>query len=699
MNYRQNNLARATSPYLRQHANNPVWWQEWNTATLEFARNEGKPLFVSVGYATCHWCHVMAAEAFSDPGVAAYLNEHFVSIKIDREERPDIDHYLMQFLLATRGNGGWPLNVFLAAPRRPVAALTYVPVEPRAGMPGFVDIAGRVVSFLAEKKDHLQDIELPFAGAAPSEDEGIGGEGDSRVGERPAARNAAATIAANLVRRADREFGGFGMGAKFPPHSTLLFLLHYGVDIDIGSVSPGATTAAGDATVPHRHAVDEVITETLNAMALGGLHDHLQGGFFRYCIDRAWTVPHFEKMLYDQAMLLWVYALGWHRYGNELYRYVAESIVTALEETFRDGELYVSAHDADTDHVEGATYLWSDDELHAVAGECEGAAAVGPEHFFYLPPGGTVEGMYHLTRRAGDGAPNGTERDLLSRMLARRRGRRQPDVDRKVVTAWNALTGVALVVAGRYLNRPDWIDRARDVRNALLQKNGAFDTTETEPAIRLVRSTLEGRAGGGEFLEDYGAFLLLETHLLELNVPGMRGTTSSAANVDVTDTIAGRPAPGAADHEAADGERPSPSPTTLPALERKVLQFYRDGKGWLLSLTEDFPAVPADEFDAPTPSAMALAEYALLRSAQIRNSLLAETPGAPPIEGGALRIGPEQARDFHNIAALFSAGEIPVLHRSTPIEWNCLPPGAMQLPSEHDDWCFRFVCYPGDPPF
>ncbi len=660
MDFQRNNLDIARSPYLRQHTANPVWWQEWNAETLDHATEAGKPLFVSVGYATCHWCHVMAAEAFSSDAVAQYLNEHFVSIKIDREERPDIDHYLMQFLLATRGNGGWPLNVFLAAPRRPVAALMYLPVHPRGGMPGFVDIAERVVAFIAEKRDQLKDFELPSTGDSAGDPAGpeTGGQ------PSPAGRSIlteARTKAASLVRRADREHGGFGMAAKFPPHSTLLFLLHL----------PGPSA-------------DAVVTETLRAMALGGLHDHLQGGFFRYCVDRTWTVPHFEKMLYDQAMLLWVYAMAWNRYRDPLYKYTTEGIVTALNETFLDGDLYISAHDADTNHHEGETYLWTDQELAKYSLEHSSGTS-----FFQLTPGGNFEGRHHLLRPVDiprdEDVPTPDEQNILRDLLSVRRRRPQPEPDRKIVTAWNALTGIALVIAGRYLDLPEWLHRARTLRDALLASNGEVDTFRTTSdvpsglTVQLVRSSLNGEKSPGEFLEDYAAFLLLETYLMEAGPPGP-DTPARAV--------------------------PPPSADTLEDLERQVLRFYHseDGlvaPGWSLAITEDFSSVPADEFDAPTPSAISLAEYALLRSTQLRNTPLSSIPGAPPIEGGALPVGTEQIRDFHNIAALFSAGEHYVLHRIKPIEWALLPPGTMQIPSSgpQDDWCYRGACHPGDPPF
>ncbi|MFW5642522.1 MAG: thioredoxin domain-containing protein [Alkalispirochaeta sp.] len=658
--WERNNLDAALSPYLRQHATNPVWWQEWNRETLAYAETAGKPLFVSVGYATCHWCHVMAAEAFSDNGVARYLNEHFVSIKIDREERPDIDHYLMQYLLATRGNGGWPLNAFLAEPKKPVLAVTYVPVEPRREMPGFGEICRRVVEFIEHRKDELKEV--TWRGGSPSMEP---------VAPGASIRRETLHRAANLVRRHDDQHGGFGIGAKFPPHATLLFLLHaaeLAESADAGADSPGDIGATGDSggdETSSAAAIDRVIRQTLDAMSNRGLHDHLQGGFYRYCVDRSWTIPHFEKMLYDQAMLLWVYATAWHRYRDERYRETAEGIVRALTETFADGALFVSAHDADTDHDEGGTYLWPDDS--------DTVAEVAP--FFEIEPGGNFEGQHHLVRRHR-GPRSVEEREVAERLLDERRTRRQPEVDRKIVTAWNALTGVALVVAGRYLDRPDWRGRAVALREELLKRNGRL----VDGTLRLARSSLDGRIGReSAFLEDYAACLLLETFLREETGTGAAATAATDA--------ATAPAPAGAAATAATDV------VSIDHLQEGVLQFYRTEEGWLMAISGDFDTVPADEFDSPSPSPIALAELALLRTAQITGTPVP----IPGIDGGALRPGREQVRDFHNIAALFSAGEYHVLHRSTLLPWGITPIATMQVPADHEDWCYRGACRAGEP--
>jgi uncharacterized protein YyaL (SSP411 family) len=688
---KRNNLAEVSSPYLRQHADNPVWWQEWNSDTLSYAAEAGKPLFVSVGYATCHWCHVMAAEAFSDPDVATFLNTHFVSIKVDREERPDIDHFLMQFLLATRGNGGWPLNAFLATPRRPVLALTYVPVQPRNGLPGFIGIAEQVVDFIDTRRDELKDVTFR-AGDADAE-----GAPATEIGatvpipDLDTIREEAVHRVQNLLRRFDRSHGGFGTSAKFPPHSTLLYLLH-AVDL---------------VPMDERQSTDTVIQRTLNAIARRGLHDHLQGGFFRYCVDREWTIPHFEKMLYDQALLLWVFALGYHRYGNEWYRDVAEGIVRSLEETFAVGDVFVSAHDADTDHREGGTYLWTEEELAAEGQERsvlprepgdagsertvftqarQGAGSertvftqarqgAGSEHtdakdsvftveelsrFLELVPGGNFEGKHHLLRR-NDGQLSPRERSLLERLLLRRRRRPQPGVDGKVVTSWNALAGIGLVVAGRYLNRPEWIERAWRLRSELYRRN--ITVTEDGKVVRVARSSLGEDRSNGAFLEDHAALLLFETYLAETLWKNDRTNGTLLLSME--------------------------------ALRNNVLRFRDEGSriGWVTSHTDDFESIPADEFDAPTPSPIALAELALLRSDEF-----VVPPQLPDAIRNALNdFGAEQVRDFHNIATLLAAGEFHVVHRIAPIDWNLTPIATILVPAERNDWCYHRVCRPSDP--
>jgi uncharacterized protein YyaL (SSP411 family) len=631
---RTNALKTASSPYLRQHQDNPVWWQEWSPETLRAALEEDMPIFVSVGYATCHWCHVMAAEAFSDAEVADAINRNFIAIKVDREERPDIDHFLMQFLLATRGQGGWPLNAFLTPNLRPMLALTYIPVTPRSGMPGLTDILDRVLEFYRDNKDTLPPFCLRKRRGEAPQDARTGGSGEDRP-DNPAAATPEdfEHRLTNLVRRADHQAGGFGPGPKFPPHSTLLYLI-FGVD---RYRNEGAS---------------RVLRFTLDMMARRGLHDHLQGGFFRYCVDREWAIPHFEKMLYDQAMLLWVYARAARLYDDSHYRWVAERTITALEATFRlPGGAYAAAHDADTDHVEGATYVWSEEELRSA-----GSSKV--DAIFEIRPGGNFEkGLHHLIRRDEDLRGGGGRRgvgddaeinEIISRLLAVRNERPQPFRDDKIVTSWNALAGVALLEASLALNTPEAADRARELYAALARANRSTDG-------RWFRSSLDGTVNETEFLEDYAAILLFETYLLE-----------HTASPDARDELRG----------------------AMAENEERISAFRLEGD-WISSLASDIDPVPADDFDSPTPSPVTLTEMAFQRSAILTGRVAPEPP-----------LRPEMTGDFGNLAAALAAGEWYFIEDPDPSGSRVrqsAPLHSLIVEAPVTAWCFRKVCTPGRP--
>jgi uncharacterized protein YyaL (SSP411 family) len=602
----RNTLDQAASPYLRQHQNNPVWWQEWSAATLAAARDTGRPLFVSVGYATCHWCHVMAAEAFSDEEVAAALNRDFVCIKVDREERPDIDHFLMQFLLATRGHGGWPLNVFLTPELKPMLALTYMPVEGRGGMPGFVDILGRVLEFYRDRRHDLPDFDL-WQGATASE-----------AGPPPGQPDEFTHRLDNLVRRGDHEWGGFGLDAKFPPHSSLLYLLF------------------GVAAYGHDGA-ERFLRHTLDIIARRGLHDHLQGGFFRYCVDRTWTIPHFEKMLYDQAMLLWVYSQAARLFDDERYLAVARGVVAALEDTFRlPSGAYASGHDADTEHHEGATYTWSADELASVLEDRDPS-------LFELPPHGNFEGRNHLVLSTN--YPLSTiDEEVRARLLELRNARVQPSRDDKVITSWNALAGIALVEAWRATGDTDLLNRAWSLYSALQECNQLSD-------YRWTRSSLGSVRNEREFLEDYAAVLLFQTYLMEEN----------------------------------------PEPAQRDALRvamkrnKEAIQKFSTESGWTVSRASDLHPIPADDFDSPTPSPISLTQMALHRHAWIEGEVIP----APPLR-------PEMQSDFSNLSVALATGEWYFVEQTSPPSWKELPLHAIRMQSHHSSWCFRGICYPGE---
>jgi len=517
--WRKNNLDRSSSPYLRQHAGNPIWWQEWSSETLAYALAENKPLFVSVGYATCHWCHVMAREAFSDPETADYFNANFVSIKVDREQRPDIDQYLMNFIQARTGSGGWPLNVFLTPDLKPVHALTYAPLRTSGNRYSFLYIAEAVIEFLKSRSDSI----IQFS---PSEQ------------EAPAAD--AELLTESLAKYFDSEHGGFGTSQKFPPHSTLLFMLYR------LSVSPDEM-------------LQEMITTTLDAMMMRGLNDHLQGGIYRYCVDREWAIPHFEKMLYDQAMALWSYSLAHRVTGREHYRTMAEKIIRCLDETFLHDGMYVSAFNADTDHKEGATYLWSVDEL---------ATLLTPEELekfrgvYEISSSGNFEGLNHLIRKNHDRIDA-----IEAKLLAARLMRSQPSRDDKILSGLNAVAAVAMIQAGRNLGRPDLEAGAVTLVWKLLET--FWDGSS------LAHSFYDGVLQRQSFLSDAAAMLLAITMLYETDESWR----------EMMDAMA------------------------------EYVKSFRDGDNWVESDADDFMKIYASWFDHPVPSAVSLAETALTRVA------------------------------------------------------------------------------------
>jgi len=515
---RRNNLGRATSPYLRQHACNPIWWQEWSREAIDYAVREDKPLFVSVGYATCHWCHVMAAEAFSHGPTAEFLNQNFICVKVDREQRPDIDQYLMRFLTEHSGSGGWPLNAFLTPRLSPIFACTYCPAEAGRGMNTLLGIARAVRDFYAEKGGSIPDF-------SPSD-----GVGDAAALEE---------LAPVLAGMHDPLAGGFGTGQKFPPHTTLLFLLYY-------------LCAERDPEVEH------ICVRTLDAMRMGGLHDHLQGGIFRYCVDREWTIPHFEKMLYDQALALWCYALAHKVLGNEAYKTMALQVVRCLDETFAKEGLFISAHDADTEHHEGATYLWRYDELSRLLSPDELASFGGA--YRGIDPTGNLEGAIHLVRKTDTAL-----RKVEEKLLAARRTRPQPHTDDKVLCGLNALTAMAFIEAARLLGRPDMEVRAGEIVRRLVR---VFWDGQS-----LAHCLYDGVLQEQSYLFDAAALLAAVSFLCETDPSWHDTMTALAAYVET----------------------------------------FRDGDGWLESRAEDFRPVQASWFDHPSPSSAALAELATTR--------------------------------------------------------------------------------------
>ena len=453
-----NHLAGATSPYLLQHAENPVDWYEWSDEAFERARAEDKPLLVSVGYSSCHWCHVMAHESFESTSTAALMNELFVNVKVDREERPDVDAVTMEATVGMTGSGGWPTTVFMTPAGRPFYAGTYFPPEPRHGIPSFPELLRAVAETWRERRDDIErqaeriDSTLrSTAGTAPSTEPLT----SSLLSE--AARGIAATF--------EPAFGGFGRAPKFPAASTLELLLRRGDESSLA-----------------------MVTATLDGMAAGGFYDVVGGGFHRYSVDDRWLVPHFEKMLYDNAVLASTYLHAWVVTERARYRQVVEETVDYMlrELALANGGL-ASAQDADTDGVEGLTYTWTPEEAEAVGLTRE-----------LLEP---FEHGRFIVR--GELDP-----ELRDRVLARRDSRQQPFRDDKALASWNGLALAALAEAGYRLERMDWLDAARGLGEFLLGSLSAEDG-------RLLRSRRDGRASGFGFLDDYAnvAHGLIELHV------------------------------------------------------------------------------------------------------------------------------------------------------------------------------------------
>jgi len=446
-----NRLGRETSPYLLQHAENPVDWFPWGEDAFALARSEDRPVLLSIGYSACHWCHVMAHESFESPGTAALMNERFVNVKVDREERPDVDAVYMDAVVALTGQGGWPMTVFLTPDGEPFFGGTYFPPEPRHSLPSFRQVLVAVSDAWRERRDDVATQSRALV-------EALRRSGLAEPSAEPLEPALLAEAVDGLRRSYDPEWGGFGHAPKFPPASAIEFLLRRGA-LDLA-------------------------TGTLDAMARGGMYDLLGGGFHRYSVDRRWLVPHFEKMLYDNALLAAAYLHGWVVTGEPRYREVAEETLDyMLRELALDGGGLASAQDADTEGVEGLTFTWTAEE---------GA------------PAGLLEPFEH-----GRSILRGElDAETKARLFAVREQRPKPFRDDKAIASWNGLALAALAEAGRRLDRHDWLEAAVRLAEFLL---GPLST----PDGRLHRTWRAGRAKGTGYLDDYAdvAHGLLELHV------------------------------------------------------------------------------------------------------------------------------------------------------------------------------------------
>ncbi|HEY8899712.1 MAG TPA: thioredoxin domain-containing protein [Chthoniobacterales bacterium] len=552
-----NELAAATSPYLLQHADNPVHWHEWNAAAFARAQAENKPVFLSIGYSTCHWCHVMAHESFENPEIAAVLNEFYVSIKVDREERPDIDRLYMAFVQATTGSGGWPMSVWLTPKGEPFFGGTYFPPTDRYGRPGFATVLERIAELWAAEPDRI---------LAQGADVIASLRETSTPPSASLELNAAPLLAGfdAFATNYDAARGGFGGGPKFPRPSVFNFLLRR----------------------PEPEAL-EITLHTLRAMAAGGMRDHLGGGFHRYSVDGAWHVPHFEKMLYDQAQLVGSYLDAWQITGDAHFAVlVRETLGYVTRDLTHAQGGFFSAEDADSllehgqpAHAEGAFYVWSHDEIGRLLGP-ERAAIFGQR--YGVESGGNVDpaadphheftGKNILVERAAEPALE-AERAILFEARARRP---RPHLDDKILTAWNGLMISAFARTGAAMDAPDYLAIAR--RAAEFVRAELFDPATGE----LLRTWRDGRASIRAFTEDY-AFLiqaLLDLYEADLDPAWFEWAQELQAKQDAL--------------------------------------FFDESTGSYLGSAEGDPLVPLrlrDDYDGAEPSANAVATRNLLRLA------------------------------------------------------------------------------------
>jgi uncharacterized protein YyaL (SSP411 family) len=623
-----NSLAHEKSPYLRQHADNPVDWFPWGEAAFAKARAEQKPIFLSIGYSTCHWCHVMAHESFEDAGLAALLNKNFVSIKVDREERPDVDRVYMAYVQALTGHGGWPLSAWLTPELKPFYGGTYFPPEDRYGRPGFANVLRALARGWAEEREKLvaegaRAVETLRAKAERAHSTGsTRGQADSThstgsTGSPQASSGQASSPQAGdafegafryLEESFDEEHGGFGHAPKFPRGSVLNFLFRcaalQGADSDVGRAAVRMAAA------------------TLQAMARGGLHDHVGGGYHRYSVDARWLVPHFEKMLYDQAQIAVNFIEAYQATGDPRHAWAARDIFDYVLRDLAHAEGgFFSAEDADsavdaggTEHAEGAFYLWSADELRTVLG---GDFKLAAEHFGVreegnVPPGDDPHGEFSgknilaqrqplaVTARALGLTPEEANEKLiavLARLREVRAHRPRPHLDDKILTAWNGLMISALARGAQVLG--DAALLAAAVRAAEFLRRELFD----EKSGMIFRAWREGRGATGGFAEDY-AFLvqgLLDLYEASFDSRWLQWAESLQEKMDELffDTERGGYFNSRADdvnlvlrlREDYDGAEPAPSSAAALNLLRLAAMLHReDFRGRGLRTIEAFRA-------------------------------------------------------------------------------------------------------------
>jgi uncharacterized protein YyaL (SSP411 family) len=560
-----NRLAIETSPYLLQHADNPVEWYSWGPEALARARTEDRPIFLSIGYSACHWCHVMAHESFEDADVAAILNEHFVSIKVDREERPDLDQIYMTAVQAMTGSGGWPMSVFLTPDGHPFYGGTYFPPTQRYGMPSFTQVLNAIVDAWQDRRQELLRGGERLVAAIQRQSR----VEQSRKGKELSGDTLHAAFRA-LQQSFDKVNGGWGQAPKFPQPMALEFLLRY-------QHSSGNTNAL------------EMVTHTLEAMARGGMYDQLGGGFHRYSVDDHWLVPHFERMLYDNAQLARVYLHAWQVTGNEFFRTITEEILDYVMREMLDpqGGFY-STQDADSEGEEGKFFVWTPDEIREVLGsEADDFMAA-----YGVTPDGNFEGK-NILEFVGHMNQRPTLAEARRALFEAREKRVHPRRDEKVLTSWNGLMLAAFAEAARVLSPSPGTGRGgqgvrAETYRQVAERNAEFLLRELRQENgRLLRSWKDGEAKLNGYLEDYSCLI---EGLLELYQTTFDPRWFIAAQ----------------------------------ELAETMIEHFADSDGTLYDTRDDHETLiirPRDLQDNATPSGNAMAVTALLKLAGFTNDM------------------------------------------------------------------------------
>ena len=540
-----NHLASEKSPYLQEHAFNVVDWYPWSDEAKKKARNDGKPILLSIGYSTCHWCHRMREESFEDAKIADFINRHFIPIKVDREERPEVDAYYMGAVQAMTGSGGWPLTVFLTPDLKPFYGGTYYPPEPRYGMPSFMQVLRFVADLWKEKKDEVRaNSEQVLRSMTPE-----------AVGRGEVPKEALDEGYTSLVSTFDEDYGGFGRAPKFPLPATLSFLLQY----------------------HHRTGKElamRAVLKTLDQMMAGGIRDHVGGGFHRYSTDRVWLVPHFEKMLYDNALLAKVYAEAFQLTGRQEYALVVRETLGWLKNEMKDkGGGFYSAQDADTTEGEGRYYTWTPEEIESALGVVDAKAFC---RFYGVTKNGNFEGRNLLHLEPGPN-PSEEERVMLSRgrkaLYSERVKRPRPATDTKVLTSWNGLAISAFSSASVALGAEELLIDAVEAAEFVLKTNAKGGG--------LLRRYAGGEAALEGTLEDYAFFV---QGLLDL-------------------------------FEATSKPRWLKEAIRLTEVMVKNLEDKAGGGFYLSQFAE--PARLKEAYDGPTPSGNSVAALSLVRLAEL----------------------------------------------------------------------------------